>query len=196
MSVKPLFHHKILEEGMPPRAATIEHIYSKWDVRRHLKNPVVAVCYKCNQDKAALDEKRALQGYYSWKRYDGLLINYLKCHYNIPIQFPPEEELEKEEREIEKPYIPKKDRVFGSSPSIDIYPLLEDKRKEIHKLLNFGSTWVVGKGLKEHLETSMKILLPNNIKRKIQYRFEYNKEGEYKHIFRQRSNPENYIVWT
>jgi len=39
-------------------AATIEHLYCKLDIRRSLCDKTVLACYKCNKDKAKLDNKK------------------------------------------------------------------------------------------------------------------------------------------
>ena len=39
---------------MPPNQATIDHVYSKWDIRRFTQTGgkvIVLACNKCNQDK-------------------------------------------------------------------------------------------------------------------------------------------------
>lgn len=43
--------------------ATVEHIYSKLDIRRYLSEKKVVTCYKCNNDKYSVDQAKIFSDY-------------------------------------------------------------------------------------------------------------------------------------
>lgn len=57
------------------RLASIEHIYSKLDIRRFLSAKTIATCIDCNNKKAASDEKEILKRYppIGFKHYKDLI---------------------------------------------------------------------------------------------------------------------------
>jgi len=63
------------------KMATIEHVYSKNDLRRLLIpqfSKIKLSCYKCNNSKGLEDRNKAMANYNYAERHDGLLINLLK----------------------------------------------------------------------------------------------------------------------
>jgi hypothetical protein len=57
---KTIFENRQIGDGiLKPNAATVEHLYSKLDIRRLLqKNTTVLACYHCNQERCFEDQKR------------------------------------------------------------------------------------------------------------------------------------------
>ncbi|HYH14324.1 MAG TPA: hypothetical protein VD794_03835 [Flavisolibacter sp.] len=58
-------------------AATIEHVYDRWDIRRGVTNETVLACYFCNQLKSRLDHARRWQGF-DYSEYAVSILNILK----------------------------------------------------------------------------------------------------------------------
>lgn len=50
-------------QSLLPYAATIEHLYPKWDIRRALSEKVVLACYKCNNGKNIDDYNKMFEGF-------------------------------------------------------------------------------------------------------------------------------------
>lgn len=75
------------------KSATIEHIYSRVDIRRFLKSKLVLSCFKCNNGKNEVDGDEIFNnGVYQnsmysdsdgWRWYDGILIKLLHNPDNI-----------------------------------------------------------------------------------------------------------------
>ena len=44
--------------------ATVEHLFSKLDIRRFLKNPVILSCWRCNNNRSKEEQKTVFTGYF------------------------------------------------------------------------------------------------------------------------------------
>lgn len=62
------------------KLASIEHIYSKLDIRRYISEKTVATCRECNNQKAQKDEESIFKNYppLGQKHYKNLIKKILK----------------------------------------------------------------------------------------------------------------------
>lgn len=74
--IKTIIQHRNLTQNYPANTATVEHLYSKFDMRRALSKKTVLSCLKCNAKKAKDDGNIIFDGY---KRVDFSLIE----HFNL-----------------------------------------------------------------------------------------------------------------
>lgn len=81
----------VLEQGDTPnqdRSATIEHVYSKMDIRRLLDESKMLACYKCNTGKAKDEYKNIfnngvyVEAHYKPREFGGKYGNILLDLYN------------------------------------------------------------------------------------------------------------------
>jgi hypothetical protein len=78
--VKTEIENRIGEKDQIPTAATLDHVYSNYDLRRLLKGgtKVVVACFKCNNKRSAAETRKVFPNSYDMKKNHVSIIQILK----------------------------------------------------------------------------------------------------------------------